>query len=106
MYPFHLLRGEITWISRPLVCSNSLTTRQILQGHYASALSHVQSGVKILAECRAADEYGQNAKASVSIAPNPFIDIDTLEVLITRLNIQAMEVRSPPFTIQPRQECS
>ena len=68
-----------------------LTNPKTLRGHHGSALSHIQSGVKILSEVDFNDNGEQNHSFLVTL-PHPFVDLRDLEILFNRLDAQAAQV--------------
>lgn len=72
----------------------TLTYPKTLRGHHGSALSHIKSGVKILAEVEFNDN-GAQQHGVLMTSPQPFVDFRELEILLNRLDAQAAQVR--PF---------
>lgn len=63
-----------------------------MRGHYASAITHITSGLKILAEIR---RNTLNTFTNPDLNRQPYIPIDVLCGLFTRLQSQAIVVRMP-----------
>lgn len=69
---------------------------QTMQSSYGPAITHVQSGMKILCEV----QYdGQQPRHSILEASAvPYVPITVLEELFMRLDLQVTQVRSPKPT--------
>lgn len=72
----------------------TLTHPKTLRGHHGAALSHIKSGVKILAEVEFNDD-GVEQHGVLITSPQPFVEFRELEILFNRLDAQAAQVR--PF---------
>lgn len=68
---------------------------ETLRGHHGSALSHVNSGVKILSEVEFNDDGGQH-HGVLTTSPHPFVDFRELEILFNRLDAQAAQMLGTP----------
>ena len=80
-------------LSQSLEKGLKLTSKQNLRGHFASALSHIRSGVKILSEIRFHGEEPQSRHSFVRSSAIPYVPLESLEVLFCRLDFQATQVR-------------
>lgn len=72
--------------------NHTLTHPKTLRGHHGCALSHIKSGVKILAEVEFNDD-GAQQHGVLMTSPQPFVDFRELEILLNRLDAQAAQVR-------------
>ena len=71
---------------------SSLTDLQTLRGHYGSAVSHVQNGVKIISSAKG-NTASQAAQSRSLIASSlPCVSLETLKVIFTRLDYQSHQV--------------
>ena len=61
-----------------------------MRGHHGSALSHINSGVKILSEVEFTDD-GEQRHGALTTSPHPFVDFQELEILFNRLDAQAAQ---------------
>ena len=68
-----------------------LTDTKTLRGHHGSALSHIQSGVKILSEV-AINDHGEQNHGVLMTSPHPFVHFWQLEILFNRLDAQTSQV--------------
>lgn len=75
---------------------------ETLRGHHGSALSHVNSGVKILSEVEF-NNNGEQHHGVLTASPHPFVNLQELEILFNRLDAQAAQmVGTRPMLLQKR----
>lgn len=63
-----------------------------MRGHYGSALSHINGGVKILSEVQ--HNTSDPLKNGIVQSETPYVSIDELTALLTRLDTQATQINS------------
>jgi hypothetical protein len=64
-----------------------------MQSRYGSAITHVQSGIKILCEVKYDEETRQHQHDSLKASKIPYISIGMLEEMFVRLDLQVSQVR-------------
>jgi hypothetical protein len=64
---------------------------QALRRHLGAILSHINGGVKILSELQSKDIDAQRPNRTVKSSTSSFVPMSTLNMLFTRLDIQATE---------------
>lgn len=67
---------------------------QTLRGHYGSAISHVQSGVKIISSAKESISPQANHSSSLKSSLIPCVSLETLKVIFARLDFQSNQVIS------------
>lgn len=71
-----------------------LTMPQTLRGHHGSAVSHINSGVKILFELQC-KPYDRPTLDSLTIPERPYVELEDLEIIFNRLHAQVLQVTTP-----------
>jgi hypothetical protein len=64
-----------------------------MQGNYGSAITHIQSGLKILDEVNYNEETQRHQHDALRASKIPYISIQMLKVMFLRLDFQAIQVR-------------
>ena len=71
-----------------------ITMPQTLRGHHGSAVSHINSGVKILFELQC-KPYDRPRVDTLSIPERPYVELEDLEIIFNRLHAQVLQVTTP-----------
>lgn len=66
--------------------------QQTMQNNYGSAITHVQSGMKILSEINYDEEYHQHQHDILRVSKIPYASIEMLQEMFVRLDNQATQV--------------
>ena len=66
-----------------------------MQSNYGSAITHVQSGMKILSEVKYNAETRRHQHDVLGVYKIPYVSIEILQELFVRLDLQATQVRFP-----------
>ena len=69
---------------------------EVIRGHHGSAMLHICSGVKILSEHQSSPSMGKSFPA-FKVSQNPYIDMQSLEVIFNRLHSQAAQMAGLPY---------
>lgn len=64
-----------------------------MQSRYGSAITHVQSGIKILCEIKYDEETHRHQHGALEVSKIPYISIEMLEEMFVRLDLQVSQVR-------------
>jgi hypothetical protein len=64
-----------------------------MQSSYGSAITHVQSGLKILCEIEHNKESQQQQYGVFSASENPYVSVKILEEIFAHLDLQVIQVR-------------
>ncbi|KFY11794.1 hypothetical protein V492_04257 [Pseudogymnoascus sp. VKM F-4246] len=79
-----------------LICSVVFACLEAMQSRYGSAITHVQSGVKILCEVKFDEETRRHQHHALKASKIPYISIEMLEEMFLRLDFQVSQmVREP-----------
>ncbi len=68
--------------------------QQTLRGHHGSAVSHINSGVKILFELQC-KPHDRPRLDGLTIPERPYVELEDLEIIFNRLHAQVLQVTSP-----------
>ena len=77
-----------------------LTSPKTMRAHHGLALSHIQSGVKILSEVEFNSD-GDQFHSVLTTSRHPFVDFQELEIKFNRLDSQAAQVRACSVSLSP-----
>ena len=66
-----------------------------MQSSYGSAITHVQSGMKILCEVKYNKEIRRHQHDVLRVSEIPYVSIEMLEQMFMRLDLQITQVRLP-----------
>ena len=73
---------------------------EVIGGHHGSAMAHITSGVRIIEEIQS-DPKGSKPSAHFKIPTDPYVDLDSFQVIFNRLNAQAAQIKGcPPMQIR------
>jgi hypothetical protein len=64
-----------------------------MNGSYGSAITHVQSGIKILCEVECKEESVRHQYGVLGASTIPYASVETLEEMFVRLDLQVTQVR-------------
>src|SRR5690348_10446775 len=67
---------------------------QILLGHHGAAITHIESGAKILLEGKAKKDYGGASNSVLTESSAVYVPLSTLRLVFVRLDIQASQILS------------
>jgi hypothetical protein len=76
-----------------------------MQNRYGAAITHVQSGMKILSEVQYNASTGLHQHGALSVSQIPHISIKVLEELFMRLDQQVFKVTLPVHAIPYTNHC-
>jgi hypothetical protein len=77
---------------------------QTMRGHYGSALSHIDGGVKILSEAQRNNNTNNtnSSKSGITSSAKPYVSIEDLTAVLTRLDTQATQIAGyRPLSLYP-----
>jgi hypothetical protein len=66
-----------------------------MQGSYGSAITHVQSGMKILSEIKYNEDIRRYQHDVLVSSEVPYASVEMLEEMFVRLDLRATQVRPP-----------
>ncbi|KAI9808183.1 MAG: hypothetical protein M1825_004640 [Sarcosagium campestre] len=75
-----------------LIACVLFTSFETMRGHYGSALSHVDSGIKIITELNERDRLQDLSNRFLVPSQTPYVPLEILEMIFTRLDTQALQL--------------
>ncbi|TVY16679.1 hypothetical protein LARI1_G006301 [Lachnellula arida] len=79
-----------------LICSILFASLETMQCSYGSAITHIQSGMKILCEVKYNEETRRHQHDVLGTSETPYIPIERLEEMFVRLDHQVTQMVSGP----------
>ncbi|OBT57596.1 hypothetical protein VE04_01457 [Pseudogymnoascus sp. 24MN13] len=85
-----------------LICSVLFACLETMQSRYGSAITHVQSGIKIICEVKYDEETRQHQHDSLKASKIPYISIGMLEEMFVHLDLQVSQMVGEPESMANR----
>ena len=96
MFAFCRIRGKHARRLSIGLEKSDFSIAQVVRRCPGSALFHVQSGAKILAEAKY-DDRGRSVSGHFALSAIPYLDLGSLEALFNELGAHGTQVNTPPF---------